>query len=194
MTRKCSFCVETHKTNIHRGAQKIHTPFIPAVGIGCKHRLLCKINASLPNRCRQVWNCTWTFHRPYSPLNCNSQPTSPDITGRSRSGSPGLDIPRIDLMNEMQDLLQLRLDTPPVDRSVGILRKGRIWQVFFRWIWVCGSVELCLWGCCLFITIFERQNIVLVYRVIRTLFYKNVSFTTYRMLHKNGTIFLEEII
>ncbi|XP_017772808.1 PREDICTED: DENN domain-containing protein 1A-like isoform X3 [Nicrophorus vespilloides] len=52
------------------------------------------------------------FERQYSPL--SSQPMSPD---RSRSGSPPLMIPQIDLMNEMQDLLQLRLDTPPVDRS-----------------------------------------------------------------------------
>ncbi|XP_017777504.1 PREDICTED: DENN domain-containing protein 1A-like isoform X2 [Nicrophorus vespilloides] len=52
-----------------------------------------------------------------SPL--SSQPMSPD---RSRSGSPPLMIPQIDLMNEMQDLLQLRLDTPPVDRSLKPVR------------------------------------------------------------------------
>ncbi|KAH1010766.1 hypothetical protein HUJ05_005012 [Dendroctonus ponderosae] len=32
------------------------------------------------------------------------------------------EIPRIDLMNEMQDLLQLKLDTPPVDRSLKPVR------------------------------------------------------------------------
>uniref|UniRef100_A0A1Y1LER2 UDENN domain-containing protein n=3 Tax=Photinus pyralis TaxID=7054 RepID=A0A1Y1LER2_PHOPY len=58
-----------------------------------------------------------TSERAYSPLTPISQPLSPDTSDRSRSGTPGLDIPRIDLMTEMQDLLQLRLDTPPVDRS-----------------------------------------------------------------------------
>lgn len=43
---------------------------------------------------------------------------SPDALDSSRSASP-IEIPRIDLMNEMEDLLHLRLeDTPPVDRSV----------------------------------------------------------------------------
>lgn len=45
---------------------------------------------------------------------------SPDVMDSPRSGSPNLEIPRIDLVNEMQDLLQLRLNTPPVDRSVKI--------------------------------------------------------------------------
>lgn len=58
--------------------------------------------------------------RSYSPLSPGSQPISPDgYSDTPRSGSPPIDIPRIDLMNEMEDLLQLRLDTPPVDRSVG---------------------------------------------------------------------------
>ena len=60
------------------------------------------------------------FHRSYSPLSPTSQPISPDELDPSRSGSPNLEFPRIDLMNEMKDLLQLRLDTPPVDRSVSI--------------------------------------------------------------------------
>ncbi|XP_008195559.1 DENN domain-containing protein 1A isoform X3 [Tribolium castaneum] len=57
------------------------------------------------------------FERSYSPLSPTSQPMSPDGLDNSRSGSPNLEFPRIDLMNEMKDLLQLRLDTPPVDRS-----------------------------------------------------------------------------
>ncbi|XP_044258564.1 DENN domain-containing protein 1A-like isoform X3 [Tribolium madens] len=58
------------------------------------------------------------FERSYSPLSPTSQPISPDGgLDASRSGSPNLEFPRIDLMNEMKDLLQLRLDTPPVDRS-----------------------------------------------------------------------------
>uniref|UniRef100_A0A1Y1L742 UDENN domain-containing protein n=3 Tax=Photinus pyralis TaxID=7054 RepID=A0A1Y1L742_PHOPY len=63
-----------------------------------------------------------TSERAYSPLTPISQPLSPDTSDRSRSGTPGLDIPRIDLMTEMQDLLQLRLDTPPVDRSLKPVR------------------------------------------------------------------------
>ncbi|XP_015840051.1 DENN domain-containing protein 1A isoform X5 [Tribolium castaneum] len=58
------------------------------------------------------------FERSYSPLSPTSQPMSPDGLDNSRSGSPNLEFPRIDLMNEMKDLLQLRLDTPPVDRSI----------------------------------------------------------------------------
>jgi hypothetical protein len=57
------------------------------------------------------------FERSYSPLSPTSQPISPDGLDASRSGSPNLEFPRIDLMNEMKDLLQLRLDTPTVDRS-----------------------------------------------------------------------------
>lgn len=60
--------------------------------------------------------------RPYSPLTPISQPLSPDALDRSRSNTPGIDIPRIDLMTEMQDLLQLRLETPPVDRSLKPVR------------------------------------------------------------------------
>lgn len=60
--------------------------------------------------------------RAYSPLSPSSQPMSPDVFDSPRSGSPNLEIPRIDLMNEMQDLLKLRLDTPPVDRSLKPVR------------------------------------------------------------------------
>ncbi|XP_063910871.1 DENN domain-containing protein 1B isoform X2 [Zophobas morio] len=62
------------------------------------------------------------FERSYSPLSPTSQPISPDELDPSRSGSPNLEFPRIDLMNEMKDLLQLRLDTPPVDRSLKPVR------------------------------------------------------------------------
>ncbi|EFA12610.1 DENN domain-containing protein 1B isoform X1 [Tribolium castaneum] len=62
------------------------------------------------------------FERSYSPLSPTSQPMSPDGLDNSRSGSPNLEFPRIDLMNEMKDLLQLRLDTPPVDRSLKPVR------------------------------------------------------------------------
>lgn len=57
--------------------------------------------------------------RPYSPLSQMSHTLSPD-SDHSQTGSPSLDIPKIDLMNEMKDILKLRLDTPPVDRSVSI--------------------------------------------------------------------------
>ncbi|CAH1371749.1 DENN domain-containing protein 1B-like isoform X3 [Tenebrio molitor] len=62
------------------------------------------------------------FERSYSPLSPTSQPISPDGLDASRSGSPNLEFPRIDLMNEMKDLLQLRLDTPTVDRSLKPVR------------------------------------------------------------------------
>lgn len=54
-----------------------------------------------------------------------------DLDSSSRSGSPSIEIPRIDLMNEMEDLLQLRLESPPVDRTVSsyFLYFGK--QVFF---------------------------------------------------------------
>lgn len=61
--------------------------------------------------------------RPYSPLSPNSQPVSPDFEERSRSASP--EIVQYDLMNELQDLLNLpnmHLDTPPVDRSLKPVR------------------------------------------------------------------------
>lgn len=57
----------------------------------------------------------YIYFRSYSPLSPSSQPHSPGDSN-SRSDSP--DIPRIDLMNEVQDLLKLRLENPPVDRSV----------------------------------------------------------------------------
>ncbi|XP_049819188.1 DENN domain-containing protein 1B-like isoform X2 [Aethina tumida] len=60
------------------------------------------------------------IERPYSPLDPASQPVSPDGCNASRSGSPGLDIPRIDLMSELKDLLNLK--TPPVDRSLKPVR------------------------------------------------------------------------
>ncbi|KAJ8937763.1 hypothetical protein NQ318_006626 [Aromia moschata] len=63
-----------------------------------------------------------SVQRSYSPLSPASQPVSPDVLDTSRSASPTIEIPRIDLMNEMEDLLQLRLDTPPVDRSVAAVR------------------------------------------------------------------------
>ncbi|XP_045464252.1 DENN domain-containing protein 1B isoform X2 [Harmonia axyridis] len=59
------------------------------------------------------------FERSYSPLSPSSQPHSPGDSN-SRSDSP--DIPRIDLMNEVQDLLKLRLENPPVDRSLKPVR------------------------------------------------------------------------
>ncbi|RZC38987.1 DENN domain-containing protein 1A [Asbolus verrucosus] len=62
------------------------------------------------------------FERSYSPLSPTSQPISPDELDASRSASPNMEFPRIDLMNEMKDLLQLRLDTPPVDRSLKPVR------------------------------------------------------------------------
>ncbi|KAL3276227.1 hypothetical protein HHI36_020943 [Cryptolaemus montrouzieri] len=58
------------------------------------------------------------FERSYSPLSPSSQPHSAD----EGSGSESPDIPRIDLMHEMQDLLKLRLETPPVDRSLKPVR------------------------------------------------------------------------
>ncbi|XP_066256358.1 DENN domain-containing protein 1B-like isoform X1 [Euwallacea similis] len=61
------------------------------------------------------------LQRSYSPLSPGSQPHTPDVLDTPRSGSP-IEIPRIDLMNEMQDLLQLKLDTPPVDRSLKPVR------------------------------------------------------------------------
>ncbi|XP_025836146.1 DENN domain-containing protein 1A-like [Agrilus planipennis] len=63
-----------------------------------------------------------TSDRPYSPLSAGSHATSPDASDRSRSDTPGLEIAPIDLMSEMQDLLHLRLDTPPVDRSLKPVR------------------------------------------------------------------------
>ncbi|KAJ8922376.1 hypothetical protein NQ315_004319 [Exocentrus adspersus] len=64
-----------------------------------------------------------SIQRSYSPLSPGSQPISPDaFLDTPRSGSPTLDIPRIDLMNEMEDMLKLRLDTPPVDRSLKPVR------------------------------------------------------------------------
>lgn len=47
-----------------------------------------------------------------------SHTLSPDSADHSQTASPSLDIPKIDLMNEMKDILKLRLDTPPIDRSV----------------------------------------------------------------------------
>uniref|UniRef100_A0AAR5P9Q0 UDENN domain-containing protein n=1 Tax=Dendroctonus ponderosae TaxID=77166 RepID=A0AAR5P9Q0_DENPD len=61
------------------------------------------------------------LQRSYSPLSPESQSLTPDLLDTPRSGSP-IEIPRIDLMNEMQDLLQLKLDTPPVDRSLKPVR------------------------------------------------------------------------
>ncbi|XP_076265053.1 DENN domain-containing protein 1A-like isoform X1 [Rhynchophorus ferrugineus] len=59
--------------------------------------------------------------RSYSPLSSGSQPQTPDVLDTPRSGSP-IEIPRIDLMNEMQDLFPFNLDTPPVDRSLKPVR------------------------------------------------------------------------
>ncbi|XP_030765881.1 DENN domain-containing protein 1A isoform X2 [Sitophilus oryzae] len=61
------------------------------------------------------------LQRSYSPLSPGSQPITPDVLDTPRSGSP-IDIPRIDLMNEMKDFLELNLDTPPVDRSLKPVR------------------------------------------------------------------------
>ncbi|CAG9864679.1 unnamed protein product [Phyllotreta striolata] len=61
------------------------------------------------------------MQRSYSPLSPSSQPMSPDVMESPRSNSP-IEIPQIDLMNEMEDLLQLRLDSPPVDRSLKPVR------------------------------------------------------------------------
>ncbi|KAG5900476.1 hypothetical protein JTB14_010888 [Gonioctena quinquepunctata] len=61
------------------------------------------------------------MQRSYSPLGHISLPVSPDILDTPRSASP-IEMPPIDLMNEMEDLLQLRLDTPPVDRSLKPVR------------------------------------------------------------------------
>lgn len=61
------------------------------------------------------------LQRSYSPLSPSSHPNTPDVLDTPRSGSP-VDIPRIDLMTEMKDLLQLNLDTPPVDRSLKPVR------------------------------------------------------------------------
>ncbi|KAI4470684.1 denn domain-containing [Holotrichia oblita] len=60
--------------------------------------------------------------RPYSPLSPMSQTLSPDSPDHSQTASPSLDIPKIDLMNEMKDILKLRLDTPPIDRSLKPVR------------------------------------------------------------------------
>ncbi|XP_074038123.1 DENN domain-containing protein 1B isoform X1 [Leptinotarsa decemlineata] len=62
-----------------------------------------------------------SMQRSYSPLGHSSPPLSPDELDTPRSSSP-VEIPQIDLMNEMEDLLQLRLDTPPVDRSLKPVR------------------------------------------------------------------------
>ena len=52
-------------------------------------------------------------------MNSSSQQMSPDVSDTFQTDSPNLEIPRINLMDEMSDLLKLRLeDTPPVDRSV----------------------------------------------------------------------------
>ncbi|CAH0546631.1 unnamed protein product [Brassicogethes aeneus] len=56
----------------------------------------------------------------YSPLYLSSQPVSPDTRDGSRSGSPSLVIPPIDLMSEMKDYF--KLNTPPVDRSLKPVR------------------------------------------------------------------------
>ncbi|XP_050312405.1 DENN domain-containing protein 1A-like isoform X2 [Anthonomus grandis grandis] len=57
------------------------------------------------------------LQRSYSPLSPNSQPITPDLLDTPRSGSP-IEFPKIDLMNEMQDILRQRLElSPPVDRS-----------------------------------------------------------------------------
>ncbi|CAG9763376.1 unnamed protein product [Ceutorhynchus assimilis] len=63
------------------------------------------------------------LQRSYSPLSPGSQPLTPDMLDSPRSGSP-IDFPRIDLMNEMQDLLKLRLadGNPAVDRSLKPVR------------------------------------------------------------------------
>ncbi|XP_076265054.1 DENN domain-containing protein 1A-like isoform X2 [Rhynchophorus ferrugineus] len=61
------------------------------------------------------------LQRSYSPLSSGSQPQTPDVLDTPRSGSP-IEIPRIDLMNEMQDLFPFNLDTPPVDRSLKPVR------------------------------------------------------------------------
>ncbi|CAH1998632.1 unnamed protein product [Acanthoscelides obtectus] len=62
------------------------------------------------------------MQRSYSPLSPSSQPITPDVLDTPRSSSPPIDIPRIDLMNEMVDLLHFNLETPPVDRSLKPVR------------------------------------------------------------------------
>ncbi|CAG9824217.1 unnamed protein product [Phaedon cochleariae] len=59
--------------------------------------------------------------RSYSPLSPSSQPVSPDSSDTPRSSSP-IEIPQIDLMDEMDDLFQLRLDMPPIDRTLKPVR------------------------------------------------------------------------
>lgn len=66
-------------------------------------------------------------NRSYSPLSPGSNPCSPDTPDRSHSATPGLEIPTMDLLTEIKDLLQLHpdemlsKDSPPIDRSVCIL-------------------------------------------------------------------------
>ncbi|CAH1962863.1 unnamed protein product [Acanthoscelides obtectus] len=62
------------------------------------------------------------MQRSYCPLSPSSQPITPDVLDTPRSSSPPIDIPRIDLMNEMVDLLHFNLETPPVDRSLKPVR------------------------------------------------------------------------
>lgn len=56
--------------------------------------------------------------RPYSPLS----PMSPDTIDQSRSVSPTIHIPQMDLFNEMEDYLKNKYETPPVDRSLKPVR------------------------------------------------------------------------
>lgn len=62
-----------------------------------------------PNYCTKLSN---NLCRSYSPLSSNSHSLSPEV-------HENLDIPKIDLINEMQEFLPFPLDdTPPIDRSV----------------------------------------------------------------------------
>ncbi|KAL1518245.1 hypothetical protein ABEB36_001894 [Hypothenemus hampei] len=60
------------------------------------------------------------LQRSYSPLS-PSDSQHDVVLDTPRSNSP-IEIPRIDLMNEMQDLLKLKLESPPVDRSLKPVR------------------------------------------------------------------------
>lgn len=78
----------------------------------------CVLVDSIANDC---------FSRPYSPLSPASNPCSPDTPDRSHSATPGLEIPNMDLLTELKDLLKFEpdkmenCDSPPIDRSVNIL-------------------------------------------------------------------------
>lgn len=73
------------------------------------------------------------FHsRPYSPLDTLCHQDSTDSPDRSQSATPGLEIPPMDLLNEMQDLFQRHqiktdtMDLPPIDRSVSDIDDKKI--------------------------------------------------------------------